>query len=113
MIKMKKQDFWMNEEGQSMVEYGVTLGAIAAVSYIAVVQLGDKTADLYSWMANHLPGGEDDEAGTANQVRIHAHGLTPLSGNAINGASFSAEHHLEEGHLKHVLGGSSSVIEDI
>jgi pilus assembly protein Flp/PilA len=48
---MSIKNFLQDEEGQSMVEYGVTLGAVAAVSYIAVVQLGDKTADLYSWMA--------------------------------------------------------------
>ncbi|MBL0719253.1 hypothetical protein JI742_05050 [Piscinibacter sp. Jin2] len=68
--------FLKDEEGQSMVEYGITLGGIAAVSYIAVVVLGDKTADLYAWMANHLPGGEADE-GLA-QVRLTADGLVGL-----------------------------------
>lgn len=68
--------FLKDEEGQSMVEYGITLGGIAAVSYIAVVVLGDKTADLYAWMANHLPGGEADE-GFA-QVRLTGDGLVGL-----------------------------------
>lgn len=68
--------FLKDEEGQSMVEYGITLGGIAAVSYIAVVVLGDKTADLYAWMANHLPGGEADE-GFA-QVRLTTDGLVGL-----------------------------------
>lgn len=68
--------FLKDEEGQSMVEYGITLGGIAAVSYIAVVVLGDKTADLYAWMANHLPGGEADE-GLA-QVRLTTDGLVGL-----------------------------------
>lgn len=68
--------FLKDEEGQSMVEYGITLGGIAAVSYIAVVVLGDKTADLYAWMANHLPGGEADEA--IAQVRLTTDGLVGL-----------------------------------
>lgn len=108
------QGFLKDESGQSMVEYGVTLGAIAAVSYIAVVQLGDKTADLYAWMANHLPGGEEDEVGTGQLVRASeggSHGLTALSSNGANGASFAAEHFVEEGHLPHVLGGSSTLID--
>ncbi len=75
MIESVKS-FLQDEEGQSMVEYGVTLGAVAAVSYIAVVQLGDKTADLYSWMANHLPGGEAGEG--AVQVRVNTDGLVNL-----------------------------------
>lgn len=59
MSDIKK--FLQDEEGQSMVEYGVTLGAVAAVAYMAVVVLGDKVADIYAWMANHLPGGEADD----------------------------------------------------
>src|SRR5690554_295374 len=64
MSDIKK--FLQDEEGQSMVEYGVTLGAVAAVAYMAVVVLGDRVADIYAWMANHLPGGEADDLG---QVR--------------------------------------------
>lgn len=64
MSDIKK--FLQDEEGQSMVEYGVTLGAVAAVAYMAVVVLGDRVADIYAWMANHLPGGERDDLG---QVR--------------------------------------------
>ncbi len=111
---MSLQQFINDESGQSMVEYGVVLGSVAAVSYIAVVQLGDKTADLYAWMANHLPGGEEDEKGTAQLVRISegtSHGLTAISGNASSGASFAAAHHVEEGTLDHVLSSSSTLIE--
>lgn len=111
---MSIKDFLQDDSGQSMVEYGVTLGAIAAVSYIAVVQLGDKTADLYAWMANHLPGGEEDEVGTGQLVRISeggSHGLTALSSNAANGASFAAAHHIEEGNLHHVLSSSSTLVD--
>lgn len=48
-----------------MVEYGITLGGVAAVSYLAIVVLGDKTGDLYAWMANHMPGGESGETAQA------------------------------------------------
>lgn len=84
---MNLMKFLKDEEGQSMVEYGVTLGGIAAVSYIAVVVLGDKTADLYSWMANHLPGGETDEGGITSQVRVAVDGLveTDVGTGAMNG----------------------------
>lgn len=104
--------FMQDEEGQSMVEYGVTLGAVAAVSYIAVVQLGDKTADLYAWMANHLPGGESNEIGTSNLVRISEggrHGLVALSATS-NGLVFDADHILEEGYMAHSLSSPSTLV---
>jgi Flp pilus assembly pilin Flp len=106
------KSFLQDEEGQSMVEYGVTLGAIAAVSYIAVVQLGDKTADLYAWMANHLPGGEDDEAGTDQLVRLVGEGLVALTGDGATGAEFDANAHVNSGTLDNNLGGPSTLIEE-
>ena len=109
MLNLK--NFLQDEEGQSMVEYGVVLGAVAAVSYIAVVQLGDKTADLYAWMANHLPGGEEDETGTKQLVRLHAEGLTALSQNATDGASFGVASHIASGTLEDTLGGPGTLIE--
>ena len=66
------KSFLTDESGQGMVEYGITLGGIAAVSYLAVVVLGDKTGDLFAWMSNHLPGGEEGETG---QVRLDRDGL--------------------------------------
>jgi len=111
---LKVSEFIKDEQGQSMVEYGVVLGAVAAVSYVAVSQLGDKTADLYAWMANHLPGGEDDEVGTANQVRVSEgsrHGLAALTGDATSGLNFDAEHMLEEGTMSHHLGGNSTLVD--
>lgn len=89
-ISVNLKKFLKDEEGQSMVEYGVTLGAVAAVSYIAVVSLGDKTADLYAWMANHLPGGEADEGGASNQVRVTLDGLSELESNGTE-LEFSGE----------------------
>ena len=81
--------FLKDEEGQSMVEYGITLGGIAAVSYLAVVVLGDKTGDLYAWMANHLPGGE---AGEIGQVRLDRDGLVNTTLNAATGEEVFADH---------------------
>ena len=105
------KSFLQDEEGQSMVEYGVTLGAVAAVSYIAVVQLGDKTADLYAWMANHLPGGETGEQGTNNIVRLEADGLTQMTSTA-DGAVFDVTEHLASGNMATTLGGEANLIGD-
>jgi pilus assembly protein Flp/PilA len=107
---MSIKQFLQDEEGQSMVEYGVTLGAVAAVSYVAVVQLGDKTADLYAWMANHLPGGEPDEVGEKNQVRLEADGLIQLT-TSNGGAVFDRPEILASGTTLQNL-GSNSALED-
>ncbi len=112
-IKMLNiKNFLQDEEGQSMVEYGVVLGAVAAVSYIAVAELGDKTADLYAWMANHLPGGEEDEVGTANQVRVVAEGLIQMTGSTDTGKSFDNNAALASGTMENNLGGNSVLTED-
>jgi pilus assembly protein Flp/PilA len=110
-IYMSIKKFLQDEEGQSMVEYGVTLGAVAAVSYIAVVQLGDKTADLYSWMANHLPGGETGEQGTEQIVRLDSDGLVQLD-NSSNGAIFDTAEFLASGNMNTTLGGEANIIGD-
>jgi pilus assembly protein Flp/PilA len=109
---MSIKNFLQDEEGQSMVEYGVTLGAVAAVSYIAVVQLGDKTADLYSWMANHLPGGETGEQGSAQLVRLDSDGLIQLTGNADDGAVFEVTEFLASGNMNTTLGGEANLVGD-
>ncbi len=106
---MSIKNFLQDEEGQSMVEYGVTLGAVAAVSYIAVVQLGDKTADLYAWMANHLPGGESDETGASGQVRVENDGIVQLSGTAT-GAVFDTSEILASGTMLNNLGTNSTLV---
>jgi pilus assembly protein Flp/PilA len=108
---MSIKNFLQDEEGQSMVEYGVTLGAVAAVSYIAVVQLGDKTADLYSWMANHLPGGETGEQGTNQIVRLESDGLIQLT-NSDDGATFEVTDFLASGNMNTTLGGEANIVGD-
>lgn len=99
--------FLKDEEGQSMVEYGITLGGIAAVSYLAVVVLGDKTGDLYAWMANHLPGGEEGETG---QVRLDRDGLVGTDQNASGEEVFASRGGAEATEnytLNNTLGTSS------
>lgn len=92
--------FLKNEDGQSMVEYGVVLGAVAAVSYIAVVVLGNKTFNLYAWMANHLPGGDSNATGQVGNGHNHlAHVEADANGEMVftEGGMTMNEH----------LGGSS------
>lgn len=81
------------------------------MSYIAVAELGDKTADLYSWMANHLPGGEEDEVGTANQVRVVAEGLIQMTGDDTTGKTFDNDAALASGTMNNNLGGNSVLTE--
>jgi len=108
---MNLMKFLKDEEGQSMVEYGITLGGVAAVSYIAIVQMGDRTADLYAWMANHLPGGEDDDTG---QVRVESDGLVALETTGAGGFNddntFAAR--TEDNFLMNTTLGSSAVYGD-
>lgn len=106
MLNVK--NFLQDEEGQSMVEYGVVLGSVAAVSYIAVNQLGDRTADLYAWMANHLPGGEEDEVGISNQVRLEADGLLQVTATD-DGVLFDNAAALASGTMEQTLGGNSTL----
>jgi Flp pilus assembly pilin Flp len=107
MISKSVKEFLKDEEGQSMVEYGVTLGGVAAVSYIAVVGLGDKTADLYAWMANHLPGGEANETGQSSLVRVTTDGLVSLSSTA-DGLTFESGSGTDAtGSMLNTLGGDA------
>jgi pilus assembly protein Flp/PilA len=75
------------------------------------VQLGDKTADLYSWMANHLPGGETGENGTNQVVRLEADGLVQTTGSA-DGATFNTTELLASGNMATTLGGEANIIGD-
>jgi pilus assembly protein Flp/PilA len=102
--------FLKDEEGQGMVEYGITLGAVAAVSYIAVVQMGDRVADLYAWMANHLPLGEGDDVG---QARVDSDGLVALSGDGtLNGQTEFAPRTWDNMLMFNTLGSGAAYEED-
>lgn len=107
---MSLATFLKDEEGQSMVEYGITLGAVAAVSYIAVVMMGDRIADLYAWMGNHLPGGETDDNG---QARVESDGLVGLNEDVgFNENLEFAPRDVENYTMANTLGSGSVYSED-
>jgi len=107
---MSIKHFIKNEQGQSMVEYGITLGGVAAVSYIAVVMMGDRVADLYAWMANHLPGGEEDDNG---QVRVNSDGLVGLNENlSFNDETEFGNRTQENYTMEATLGGNAAAEEN-
>lgn len=106
---MSIQSFLKEEQGQSMVEYGIVLGGVAAVSYIAVVMLGDRVADLYAWMANHLPGGEADDVG---QVRVNGDGLVALTETGTFNSEQSFGTRNESNYLMQNTLGSNAVSGD-
>lgn len=66
---MKLRDFLSDESGASLIDGGVALGALSAVSYAAYYKLNGHNADILSWMANMLPGGEHDETGAQQLVK--------------------------------------------
>lgn len=52
-----------DRRGQSMVEYGILVGAIAIVCLAATAVLGHKANDLYAVAASMLPGAHTDDNG--------------------------------------------------
>lgn len=50
-----------NKQGQSLVEYGILVGAIAIVGLVAATTLGHKVTDLLGASAALLPGAHDDD----------------------------------------------------
>ncbi|MDO4582331.1 MAG: Flp family type IVb pilin [Bacillota bacterium] len=56
---MKKlvKDFFVQEDGQGMVEYGLIIALIAVVAIVAVRLLGNKTSETFEAATDAL-GGE-------------------------------------------------------
>ena len=52
-----------NKKGQSLVEYGILVGAIAIVCLAATAILGHKVNDLIGTSASLLPGAHADDNG--------------------------------------------------
>lgn len=52
-----------NRQGQSMVEYGILVGAIAIVCLAATAMFGHKANYLYAVAASMLPGAETEDNG--------------------------------------------------
>ena len=49
--------FWMNEEGQGMVEYGLIIALVAVVVIIGLTALGTKANGLFSGLSDKLTLG--------------------------------------------------------
>lgn len=53
---------WRNKRGQSLVEYGILVGAVAMVGLVAATMLGHKVTNLLGASAALLPAAEDEDA---------------------------------------------------
>jgi Flp pilus assembly pilin Flp len=59
-----------NKQAQSMVEYGILIGAIAIVSLAATSLLGHKVGDLIGIAAAVLPGAHSDDNGAVTSGHL-------------------------------------------
>lgn len=52
---MERRRTWLyREEGQTMTEYGVLLSLIAVVVLVAIIALGPKIGNLFSYVGSQL-----------------------------------------------------------
>lgn len=76
-----------NKQGQSLVEYGILVGAIAVVCLAATSLLGHKVNDLIATAAALLPGDGDDIGAVASGELVsltNTNGTISLSGTPGN-----------------------------
>jgi len=90
-----------NKKGQSLVEYGILVGAIAIVCLAATAILGHKVNDLIGTSAAILPGAHADDNGAIfsgklvnttsaedGSIGLDTTGTSSIEGNlGINGIS--------------------------
>ena len=50
-------NFWKNEEGQGMVEYGLIIALVAVVVIVGLTALGTKANGLFSGISDKLTMG--------------------------------------------------------
>ncbi|MEN6564335.1 MAG: Flp family type IVb pilin [Christensenella sp.] len=48
------KNFWRNEEGQGMVEYGLIIALVAVVVIVGLTALGGKANTLFSGISDKL-----------------------------------------------------------
>jgi len=48
------KNFWQDENGQGMVEYGLIIALIAVVAIVAVKAVGDKVSGIFSKVGDEL-----------------------------------------------------------
>ncbi len=76
-----------NKQGQSLVEYGILVGAIAVVCLAATSLLGHKINDLIATAAALLPGDGDDVGAVASGELVqttNTNGVISLTGTPGN-----------------------------
>jgi pilus assembly protein Flp/PilA len=54
-LKQKMMELWKDEEGATMVEYGIMVALIAAVCIAIIVLIGDKLLAAFTTVENALP----------------------------------------------------------
>ena len=54
MEERKMKNFWRNEEGQGMVEYGLIIALVAVVVIVGLTALGGKANTLFSGISDKL-----------------------------------------------------------
>ncbi|MEZ4508432.1 MAG: Flp family type IVb pilin [Eubacteriales bacterium] len=56
------KNFWKNESGQGMVEYGLIIALVAVVVIVGLTLLGGKAANLFSDISDKLTIGNTTTA---------------------------------------------------
>jgi pilus assembly protein Flp/PilA len=57
MEERKMKNFWNNESGQGMVEYGLIIALVAVVVIVGLTALGGKANTLFSGISDKLTMG--------------------------------------------------------
>jgi len=57
MEERKMKNFWNNEDGQGMVEYGLIIALVAVVVIVGLTALGGKANSLFSGLSDKLTMG--------------------------------------------------------
>jgi Flp pilus assembly pilin Flp len=98
-----------NRRGQSMVEYGILVGAIAVVCLAGTALLGHKVASLIGISAAVLPGVDTDDTGAVFAGKLVQ---TSGDGSASNPFGLSSTPGAVSVNLGLGNGGASSLIVD-
>lgn len=87
MMRSMLRRFWKNRRGQSLVEYGILVGAIAVVCLAATSLLGHKVNDIIGIAASLLPGHDDNVGAVASGELVQTtnnNGVISLTGTPGN-----------------------------
>ncbi len=87
MLKNSLCRLGRNRRGQSLVEYGILVGAIAVVCLAATSLLGHKVNDLIGIAASLLPGHDDNVGAVASGELVqttNTNGVISITGTPGN-----------------------------